>query len=246
MEDIYLMSEKKTTPVLNFIRRNFYYLLIGASLIIIATVIAIILATDNSGTIQGSNESTQSDSNRESTQSSARESSSESLSESVQESKPGQSEPNTNESVDDKPVNTQIIFTLPVANSSIIKSYTSSTVVYNQTLGVYTGHMGIDFGADAGASVVAAYGGKVESITSSYLKGTTVIIDHGNGLKSHYNSIDAAEGLSEGQSVAAGEVIGYVSDNNMQEYKDGPHLHFEVTLNGEWVDPDDYLMMAEK
>ena len=40
------MSEKNTTPVLNFVKKNFYYLLIGISLIVIATVIAIILATN--------------------------------------------------------------------------------------------------------------------------------------------------------------------------------------------------------
>ena len=71
-------------------------------------------------------------------------------------------------------------------------------------------------------------------------------IDHGNGLKSIYNSIEALDTLEEGQSVVAGQAIGTVSDNNRQEYKDGPHLHFEVTLNGERVDPDEYLMLAEK
>lgn len=233
------MSEKKTIPVLNFIKKNFYYLLIGISLIVIATVIAIILATTNTTPIQGSTESSNPESNHES-------SPRESVSESSSENNPSHSKPNNSESTSNKPVNTQIVFTLPVANSTVTKNYTSSTVVYNQTLGVYTGHMGIDFSSDAGTDVLAAYNGTIESITSSYLKGTTVVIDHGNGLKSIYNSIDTVEGLSEGQAVSTGEVIGYVSDNNMQEYKDGPHLHFEVTLNGEWVDPDDYLMMAEK
>lgn len=235
------MSEKKTVPVLNFIKKNFYYLLIGVSLIIIATVIAVILAT-NKGPIQGSTDSTGEESKQESV---PRESQSSKPLESTPESKPP-IESRPNESVDDKPVNNQIIFSLPVLNSTVIKDYTSSTVVYNQTLGVYTGHMGIDFGAEAGTEVLSAYAGKVESVTTSYLKGTTIIIDHGNGLKSIYNSLDALEGLTEGQQVSTGEVIGYVSDNNRQEYKDGPHLHFEVTLNGEWVDPDDYLMMAEK
>lgn len=228
------MSEKKPSPVLNFIRKNFYYLLIGASLIIIATVIAIVLATNGAKPSQ---------------------SGSISITEKPSQSTPSESTPNestpeestpSDEPSSDKPVDNKIIFVMPVANSSIIKDYTSSTVVYNQTLGVYTGHMGIDFGAESGSEVYAVYAGRIESITTSYLKGTTITIDHGNGLKSIYNSIEALETLEEGQSVSAGQVIGSVSDNNRQEYKDGPHLHFEVTLDGEWVDPSDYLMITEK
>ena len=223
------MSEKKTVSVLNYVKKNVYYLLIGASLIIIATVIAILLATSN--TNQGA---------LPQLQESIRESSKESF-----ESSPPESTPEE-ESQPDKPTSTQIVFTMPVTNSTIIKQFTSSTVVYNQTLGVYTGHMGIDFSANAGESVVAVYDGKIESITTSYVKGTTITINHGNGLKSIYNSLDALESLKEGQTVSKGEIIGYVSDNNRQEYKDGPHLHFEVTKNGEWIDPDEYLMIAEK
>ena len=153
----------------------------------------------------------------------------------------GESESETN-----KPVDTKIVFAMPVATSNIIKNYTSSTIVYNQTLGVYTGHMGIDFGAEAGSEVVAVYTGKIDSITTSYLKGTTITIDHGNGLKSVYNSLDASENLVEGQVVNQGQVIGWVSDNNRQEYKDGPHLHFEVLFDGNRIDPNEYLLIAEK
>lgn len=225
------MSEKKTVSVLNFFKRNLYYLLIGASLIIIATVIAIVLLTSNNSP-QGQLPSDSSPV--------------ESTPESEPESEPESQTPTDKPIIDQKPVDTKIVFDLPVASSTIIKEYTSSTVVFNQTLGVYTGHMGIDFSAEAGTDVVAVYSGTVESITTSYLKGTTITVDHGNGLKSIYNSIEANENLKEGQAVSKGQVIGAVSDNNRQEYKDGPHLHFEVTLNGEWVNPYDYLMIAEK
>ena len=229
------MSEKKTTSVLNFFKKNFYYLLIGASLIVIATVIAVVLATNKNSVGQSGL-----------APNTPAESSNLLKPESVGQSESEQESSSEEESVPDTPTSTQIIFAVPVVNSTVTKDYTSSTVVYNQTLGVYTGHMGMDFSAEAGSNVVAVWEGKVESITTSYLKGTTIVIDHGNGLKSIYNSLDALENLSEGQTVTKGEVIGYVSDNNRQEYKDGPHLHFEVTLDNEWVDPDEYLMMAEK
>ena len=225
------MSEKKTVSVLNFVKKNFYYLLIGGSLIVIATVIAVVLATRKNNLGQAGILPMLPDSTVESVPESF-------------ESSPEESTPE--ESVPDKPASTQIVFTMPVENSTVTKEFTSSTVVYNQKLGVYTGHMGVDFSAEAGSNVVAVYDGKIESITTSYLQGTTIVINHGNGLKSLYNSLDALETLEEGQSVSKGEVIGYVSDNNRQEYKDGPHLHFEVTKDGKWIDPDEYLMMAEK
>ena len=231
------MSEKKNHTVLNFIKKNLYYILIGISLIIIATVIAIVLATNSStideGKIPDQNDSLQSSDLQKPNQDELQ--------------KPVET-PDDNEqnNPSDTPVDNKIVFIMPIEQSTVLKDYTSSTVVYNQTLGVYTGHMGIDFGAESGAQVLAVYGGKIESITTSYLQGTTITIDHGNGLKSIYNSLDALESLVEGQTVSAGEVIGTISDNNRQEYKDGPHLHFEVTLNGERVDPDEYLMMNQK
>ena len=146
----------------------------------------------------------------------------------------------------DDPADTKIVFLLPVENGSVLKSFTSSTVVFNSTLGVYTGHMGIDFAAEEGTEVRCVYDGKIESIVTSYLQGTTITVDHGNGLKSVYNSIEAKEGIAEGQELKKGDVIGGVSTTNRQEYKDGPHLHFETTLNGKKVDPLTYLMLEDK
>lgn len=225
------MSGKKQA-ILNFVKRNAYYLVVGVALIATAIIIAAILFTRTSSpTVDGpvvEDSAPTADVGNDPANSESESS----------------SEPEPKE--DDKPTDARIIFTVPVKEASVSKDYTSSTVVYNKTLGVYTGHMGMDFSAEAGTQVVAAYTGTVESIVSSYLRGTTVTVDHGNGLKSVYNSIDVAEGLAEGQNVVAGQTIGTVSDNNRQEYKDGPHLHFEVTLNGNKVNPETYLMIKEK
>ena len=149
--------------------------------------------------------------------------------------------PGTNEEV---PVIKEIKFVMPV-NTSNVTEY-SETMVFNSTLNRYSVHKAMDFMAEEGSSVYAVYDGTVEKIESSLLTGVTVTIDHGNGLKTVYNSMADAELLVEGQKVSQGEVIGEVSVTNRQEYKNGAHLHFEVMENGEIIDPVKYLTLEEK
>lgn len=140
----------------------------------------------------------------------------------------------------------KVTFTLPVDGATVSTDYTATSVVYNKTLNVYTGHLAIDFSAEAGTPVKAVYGGVVESVETSYLTGTTVTISHDDGLKTVYNSVDADEALTAGTKVEQGQQIGTVSNNNKQEYKDGPHLHFEVYENGKKISPYKYLAVQEK
>lgn len=140
----------------------------------------------------------------------------------------------------------KVTFTLPVDGATVLTDYTATSVVYNKTLNVYTGHLAIDFSAAAGTPVKAVYGGVVESVETSYLTGTTITISHENGLKTVYNSVETDETLTAGTKVEQGQQIGTVSDNNKQEYKDGPHLHFEVYENGKKISPYKYLAVQEK
>ncbi len=146
----------------------------------------------------------------------------------------------------DVPTIKEIVFIIPVENGSILKEFTETTVVWNQTLGMYCGHMGIDIKGEENAKVLSAYDGKIKSITTSYLEGTTVVVDHSNGLESVYNSLEVNENLEVGDTVSQGDELGVISTNNRQEYKDGAHLHFEVKENGKVISPNKYLLGLEK
>ena len=147
---------------------------------------------------------------------------------------------------DDSKPTVKVSFVMPVDNATIINDYTAASVSFNKTLGIYTGHLAIDFSAAAGSKVKAVYAGTVESVTTSYLTGTTVTVLHDNGIKTVYNSIEADESVKTGLKVTQGQVLGTISDNNKQEYKDGPHLHFEVYENGKKISPYKYLSVSEK
>lgn len=147
--------------------------------------------------------------------------------------------------VPDEPVDKPVIFIMPVENTTSIGAY-SEIMVWNSTLGRFTAHLGIDFYAEEGTSVLAVYDGTIESVETSLIYGTTVTIDHGNGLKTVYNSLADGDMVVKGQAVKQGDVIGEVSVSNRQEYKDGAHLHFEVYENGEKIDPVKYLSFEEK
>jgi murein DD-endopeptidase MepM/ murein hydrolase activator NlpD len=98
-------------------------------------------------------------------------------------------------------------------------------------------HTGIDIAAGSGTAIWAADSGKVIYATWSGGYGNTVAIDHGGGISTLY-AHQSSMAVSYGQTVSKGEVIGYVGSTG---YSTGPHLHFEVRVNGTPVDPMGYL-----
>ena len=143
------------------------------------------------------------------------------------------------------PVQKPIVFILPVESPTSIGEY-GDTMVYNSTLGRFTAHLAVDFFAPEGSDVCAVYDGTILSVETTFLQGTTITIDHGNGLYTMYNSLADGDSVSVGQVVKQGDVIGQVSTTNRQEYKDGAHVHFQVKENGEFINPEKYLAFEEK
>jgi len=134
-----------------------------------------------------------------------------------------------------------VVFTYPVKDYTLGNTYTDSGMVYNETLNEYTTHLGIDFIVAEGADVMASLGGTVESIKYDTLTGTTIVIDHGNGLKTSYMSLASEVSVAEGEQVSTGQVIGKASNSAGNESSLGAHVHFEASENGTTIDPMTYL-----
>lgn len=99
------------------------------------------------------------------------------------------------------------------------------------------GHKGNDYAAPTGTPTYAAAAGTVVIAGWSNSAGNWVVINHGNGLVTkymHHSSLC----VSTGQYVEKGQQIGYVGSTGQST---GPHLHFQVELNGVAVNPDNYL-----
>jgi len=94
-------------------------------------------------------------------------------------------------------------------------------------------HQGLDIGASMGTTISAAAAGTI--ITAGWLGGygNFIVIDHGNGLSTGYGHCSQIF-VSAGQEVQRGQAIGAVGSTGAST---GPHLHFEVRVNGKTVDP---------
>ncbi len=98
-------------------------------------------------------------------------------------------------------------------------------------------HTGIDIGAGHGASIVAAESGTVLRAGWNSGYGNYVVIDHGGGVQTLYGHCSALT-VESGQTVSRGEQIALVGSTGVST---GPHLHFEVLINGSYTDPMSYF-----
>lgn len=105
------------------------------------------------------------------------------------------------------------------------------------TLGVRKFHNGIDMAAPGGSPILAAYGGVVVAADYNSTMGNYIMINHGGGLYTIYMHASALY-VSTGQTVSMGDKIAAVGTTGRST---GNHLHFGVRLNGEYVNPNQYL-----
>lgn len=211
------MSQEKNTNKKKLLT---YYIILGACILLIAavTVTVIFAVRGNDDSFQIDNGNTPSDDDQQ-----------------------------DDDDDDDQPsddVSSAYEFISPVATLDVTNDY---TFYYNQSLDCYHYHTGLDMAAEAGTEVLACVDGTVESITlGDLLDGNKIVLSHADGVKTSYYFIDVAEGLEVGDEVKRGDVIGTVAEPTGSEYKDGAHLHFEVSKNGELADPNEYLDISEK
>ncbi len=130
----------------------------------------------------------------------------------------------------------------PVKNGEISKKYSPKLQLFNQTTMDYRVHLGCDITATDDPNVYAVAGRIVEIMTDGSL-GKLVAIETSNGDTFYYKSLGSiADGLSVGQSVSFGQVIGTVGSSLAVESADPPHLHLEIKdANGQYVDPAIYM-----
>ena len=105
------------------------------------------------------------------------------------------------------------------------------------TLGVNKFHNGVDMAAPKGTDILAAFSGEVVAATYNSTMGNYVMMNHGNGFYTIYMHASKLC-VSPGQIIIEGDKIAEVGSTGRST---GPHLHFGVRKNGEYVNPMDYL-----
>lgn len=127
------------------------------------------------------------------------------------------------------------IFTWPAPSYTRISDEYGSRM--HPILGIEKFHNGIDMAAPGGSPILAAYNGKVVAADYSSSMGNYIMIDHGDSLYTIYMHASALY-VSKGAEVSKGDKIAAVGSTGRST---GNHLHFSVRLNGNYVNPKNYL-----
>lgn len=110
---------------------------------------------------------------------------------------------------------------------------------YDSTYNDYRFHHGIDIMAEPGSPVYAAATGTVTLARQDPYWGGVVMLEHGGEWQSIYRCLEPA--VSIGTEIAAGELLGYILESSTNEAGQEAHLHFELYLVGDEMDPAEWL-----
>ena len=122
-----------------------------------------------------------------------------------------------------------------------VAPYSMECLSYNATTRDWRVHAGMDLAAEAGTEVKAAADGEVYTVYEDEEMGTTVVIRHDGGYTTHYASLAEDVAVRAGDKVTLGQTIGTVGSTALMESALGDHVCFRVTLDGEIIDPAEFL-----
>lgn len=120
-------------------------------------------------------------------------------------------------------------------------NYAEDKLVYSKTLEQWMTHKGLDITAKQGTVVRAALDGIVSKIEKETDLGIIITINHSNKVTTKYACVSTDEMVEIGQTINKGDPISGVGKGVGFELAQGPHLHFEVIVNGKNVNPTLYL-----
>jgi len=132
------------------------------------------------------------------------------------------------------------LYSWPVSGE-LERHHSTEQLVYDVTMKDWRTHEGVDILAPVGSTVTASHCGTVSSVVNDDLYGTVVTVDHGDGGTSVYANLDENTSVNVGDWVEPGNVIGTVGQTALCEIAQQSHLHFAITVNGEYVNPLNYL-----
>ena len=119
------------------------------------------------------------------------------------------------------------VFTWPV-KGEILSGFSLEVLAYDETMGDWRTHSGVDIAASVGTNVLAISAGTVQGV-------------YDDDLTSTYCNLSAKPTVSEGDTVSTGTVLGVVGETAIAESSRPSHLHLEMAQDGKAVDPVSYL-----
>ena len=137
-----------------------------------------------------------------------------------------------------------ITFRMPMNSLTVLKEY-SEDHIFNQTLDQWSTHRAYSL-TSADLKVYAVAQGVVEETGHTFELGNYIVIDHGNGIKSFYASLDKDLLVSKGTNVEKGQTIANASDTAENYSLDGKHLFFRMYESSNIVNPEKYLVFSNK
>lgn len=123
----------------------------------------------------------------------------------------------------------------------VLMDYSADALIYDETLDLYRTNDSISIGAAETEDVLAAADGIVTDIGQSDTLGNYVVLDNGNGYETTYGQLSDEALVALGEYVAQGEAIGRIDAPSWYSSALGTHLDFTVTVNGETVNPLEFL-----
>ena len=154
---------------------------------------------------------------------------------------------NASDSESGKPDDTDVSSKLPTfalpAEGTLSVEHDPDLQVFSPTMKDYRVHLGVDINTAEGASVYSAAEGVVEKVWEDPMMGWCIAIAHDGDSATYYKNLGEtlATGIKQGATVSAGQLLGTVGDSAMLEIAQEPHLHFEMTVGGLQVDPEEYF-----